>query len=457
MLSIDRLLDRASCRLRRTCHLLPILFLLLVPLVVGCSQGEEAGGASQDADTGRTVADTAKAADGEAKSEEKTEKAIKVDVAEVRRGDLVLPIHADGTIRTPRSLEIRTKIGGELAEVHVQDGDHVTAGQLLARIDPRQYRLALEEARYRHFQALSLVAAEADTYTVNNEALADFAARRRELDRLYDKGTLDRQEHQARVLELELSALQRGAFRQEVFEQRTGLAEARLAEERAKLDLENTEIRAPFAGVVEGVDVVAGESISASGVICSLYDNERLEAAVHVLEADLGDLEVGRPVLLAVPATGDTLRAAVDVISPHLDEMSRTCQVLVRFDNPDGRFRPGMFVRAQIAGWIHPDRLLVPKEAVLIRDDRPLVFKVDGDRAQWLYITKGQENADWVEVLQVHSGGTLEAGDRVVVSDHLTLAHEARIDIRRTRAPTDRWHLADQATATAATTGTMAP
>ena len=81
--------------------------------------------------------------------------------------------------------------------------------------------------------------------------------------------------------------------------------------------------------------------------------------------------------------------------------------------------------------------------AVLIRDDRPLVFKRNDDRAQWLYVTTGLENADWIEILEVHSGGTLAPGDRVVVSDHLTLAHEAKIDIREDLPPADRWAAAD--------------
>ncbi len=151
-----------------------------------------------------------------------------------------------------------------------------------------------------------------------------------------------------------MGALEQGAFRDAVLEQRTGLAEARMAEERAQLNLEYTEIRAPFAGTIQGLEMVAGQIVAVNQTVCALYNNENLEAAVNVLEADLGNLSEGRPVLLAVPATGDTLQATVDVLSPCLDEDSRTCEVLIRFANPDGRFRPGMFVRAQIAGFVYP-------------------------------------------------------------------------------------------------------
>jgi membrane fusion protein (multidrug efflux system) len=416
-------------------------FLVLALGLAGC--GGKDGAESDRADSTATVTATADAdTSGEETEAKKEEKAISVNVGEVVRGELVRPVFADGAVRTPRSVEIRTKVGGELVEVTVRDGDRVSKGQLLAKIDQREYVLDLEESRSRHFQALSQIAAEADTFTLNSKALTDFAERRHQLEKMRREGALSREEYQAQLLELEMAALQKGAFRQEVFEQRTGLADARTAEARAQLNLENTEIRAPFAGVIRGLQVVPGEIVSPGAVIASIYNNDRLEAVVNVLEADLGNLVEGRPALLAVPATGDTLQTTVDVISPNLDQASRTCEVIIRFDNPEGRYRPGMFIRAEIAGWIYPGKLLVPKAAVLTRDNRPLVFKVVDDYAQWLYITTGLENDSWVEILEVHSGGSLAPGDRVVVSDHLTLAHEAKIKIRKTVRPDSRWDFA---------------
>jgi len=404
-------------------------------LTAGCSGDGDGGAADSTAVADSAAADTTAA-------KPKKEKSIRVNVGKVRQGDLVMPVYADGTIRTPRSVNIKTKAGGELRAVLVRDGDRVRRGQVLARIDSREYEIALEESRYRHLQALSQMAAEADTFTVNTSALRDFASRRDELDRALSSGAISRDEHRARLLQIEMDALQEGAFRDAVFQQRTGLAEARMAEERAKLNLEYTEIRAPFAGVVQNLEMVAGEIVTVNQAVCSIFNNDELEAVVNVLEADLGNLAEGRPVLLAVPATHDTIQVAVDVISPTLDEATRTCELLIRFSNPEGRFRPGMFVRAQIAGFVYPDLLLVPTDALLIRDDRPLVFKREDDRARWLYVTIGRQNDEWVEIEQVHSGGSLAPGEEVVVSDHMTLAHEAKIKVRKTLPPTDRWAFA---------------
>jgi membrane fusion protein (multidrug efflux system) len=424
---------------------LPVLLasaLLILLLAAGCQNGTDDGAAADSTATASAEADSS---DQEEESKPKKEKAIKVNVGEIRQGDLVLPVYADGAIRTPRSVMVKTKVGGELMSVLVRDGDRVKKGQLLARIDPREYEIAVEESRYRHLQALSQMAAEADTFTVNHKAVRDFTTARDELDRMLQRGNITREEYQNRILELEMKSLQKGAFREDVFQQRTGLAEARMAEERARLNLEYTEIRAPFSGIVQGLTMVAGEIVSVGTSVCTIYNNDNLEAVLNVLEADLGNLNEGRPVLLAIPATGDTLKAKVDVISPTLDQATRTIEVMVRFENPEGRYRPGMFVRAQIAGWVYHDKLMAPKSALLIRDNRPLVFKKDGDRAKWLYVDTGLENDEWVEILRVHSGGSLAPGDKVVVSDHLTLAHEALISVRKTVPGTDRWSFADLA------------
>jgi len=404
------------------------LLLAVSILVLGCGK---------DQDTSRTD-DTVAADSTSTEAPEKKEKSIKVNIGSVRLGDLVQPVFADGVLRTPRSVEVRNKVGGQIEQVYVKDGDRVKKGQLILRIDPREYQITLEESRYRHIQALSQVAAEDEEQIDNPEALATFIAARDGLEAR--RPDMSAEHYRAALLQLELDALKQGAFRQDIFAQRTGLADARVAEERARLSLEYTEVRAPFPGRIDGLTAVVGSNLSVGQALCSIFDNRNLEAVVNVLEADLGNLTEGRTALVAVPAVGDTIRAIVDVISPRLDEASRTCQVVIRFENTTGRYRPGMFVRAEIAARIHPDKLMVPRNAVLLRDDRPLVFKAtDDDRAQWLYVDTGLENSQWIEILKVHSGGSLAAGEHVVVSDHLTLAHEAKIEVRSIISSVDHW------------------
>jgi multidrug efflux pump subunit AcrA (membrane-fusion protein) len=140
-----------------------------------------------------------------------------------------------------------------------------------------------------------------------------------------------------------------------------------------------------------------------------------------------------------IPALGDTIDVTVDVISPQFDRASRTCDVLLRLKNVDGKVRPGMFVRAIVAGERFDDRLLVPKEAILTRDGRPLLFKVVDDRARWLYLKLGKENDNVVEVERVLQGGTLGPDDLVVVADHLTLSHDAKVKVKTVLPVQNPW------------------
>jgi multidrug efflux pump subunit AcrA (membrane-fusion protein) len=164
-----------------------------------------------------------------------------------------------------------------------------------------------------------------------------------------------------------------------------------------------------------------------------------VEAEIGVLESDLKVLEPGRPAMVTIPALDRTFQATVDVISPAIDPDSRTCQILMRLRSEDGKIKPGMFVRASIAGEIHADKLLVPREAILSRDGRPLLFRVEGDRAKWVYVELGLRNDNAVEITRVVQGGPLDAGTPIVVDNHLTLTHDAKVKVRSTTELEDPW------------------
>ncbi len=419
-----------------------VAFVLLAHLAAGCGGNGKASGTA--ADSTKSVADSAaqstaaigcggegeEGEGGEGGTRKPREQVATVNAARVSRGELIVPVIAEGTIRARHSGQIRAEIGGRIQRLAVQEGQAVRQGQTLAVLDGREYRIAIEEARSRYLKALGVIAVEEKTVTgsTDPEALERALA---ELEKQEAEGKVTREERRGREIELGVQALRDGSYRRELVEARSGLAEARAAEERARLNLDRTIIRAPFAGVVTKLDLTAGQLLSLGETICTLVDNVDLEAEVGVLESDVGGLAVGRPALLIVPALDETLRVQVDVVSPNIDSASRTCRVLLRVRNPEGRLQPGMFVRASIAGKIFPDRLLVPLEAILTRDGRPLLFRLEGDQAKWVYVQLGQRNDRSVEVERVLQGGPLDEGTLVVVSDHLTLSHDAKVKVRR--------------------------
>ena len=416
MSSLDESRGEAPRRVSRSGReqrLSPLLLVLALALAFGlpaCGGGSGDGAAADS-----TAADSTEAAES---AGEKTEKSNSVTTADVIRGDLVLPIVAEGSIRARHQAQLRFELGGKLAEILVEEGQRVKQGQLLARIDSRDYKLAFDEARAKYLQALSQIAVE--------DALAGWS----------DSGT-----NGDMPAEMDPAALLKGDYRSEIIAARTGLSTAAAAESRARLNLERCEVRAPFAGVVSGLTLTAGEWVSGTQNLALLTDDRNLEAVLDVLESDLVALVQGRPALLAIPALQETLQVTVDIVSPSLETDSRSCRVLMRLTSEDGRVKPGMFVRGAIAGEILYDRMLVPREAILLRDGRPLVFKVADGLSQWLYVTTGERNDRFVEIERVLQGGTLEPGDPVVISDHLTLTHGAQVKIKKRIVPKIPWKL----------------
>jgi len=362
-------------------------------------------------------------------------------VVEAFRGELVVPVVAEGTIRARRTADLRFELAGKIEKILVREGQSVRKGQLLAELDGREYRIRIEEAHNRYLQALGQVAVEEQGRDLEEDSAQGNALREQllELAEMEARGEITRAERLDREIELGIQAVGEGGFRRELIEARSGMAQARADEEQARLNLEKTQIRAPFSGVITGLTLAPGEWVSGNQAFATLVDNVDIEAEVGVLESDLKSLEVGRPALLAIPALGDTIPVQVDVISPQINPESRTCQVLLRLRSEDGRVKPGMFVRTFIAGEILEDRLLVPRESILTRDGRPLLFKVSDGRSKWVYVKLGKRNDLFVEIERVLQGGPLDDGTPVVVSNHLTLAHDAKIKVKKTLTPPNAW------------------
>jgi RND family efflux transporter MFP subunit len=420
--------------------------LLLGASACGGGAADEENAESAEAAEGQEGEQAASQDDGgkdgdaeqETESKPKKEPVTSVYVSQVARGDLVIPIMAEGSVRARHAADIKFEIAGRLEKIWVREGQRVRKGQVLATLDDREYRLALEEARSRFLQGLGQLAVEEDGYgakgaeRVLEEEMAGL--KQLELD-----GAITREQRLDRELELGMEAVRNGAYRRELLEVRSGLSTARADIARLELDLERTVIHAPFSGVITGLELTSKERVQVGQLLARLVDDVNLEADVGVLESDLAGLVEGKAARLTVPALGETFALEVDVVSPEIDDTSRTCSALIRLKSKDGRVKPGMFVRAAIAGEVHPNTRIVPREAILTRDGRPMLFRVEEDRAKWVYVELGKRNEHVVEIERIVQGGPLEEGTLVIVDNHLTLTHDAKVKVRKTVPIHDPW------------------
>lgn len=435
---------------------LPVLLLLALVLILapGCdpvstdeasAEGGEAAEAGVEEEAAEEASGEVQEGEGDEEQDEgakeptkRRERSTSVSAAPVIRGDLVVPVIAEGSIRARHATEVKFEIGGRLDELLVREGQWLRKGQPLAKIDDREYQLALEDADARFLQGLAQLAVEEEGFE-GRKAERTLSEKRAELQRLEREGEITPDERMDRELRLGMEAVREGAYRRELMELRSGLHAARNDAARARLDIERCTILAPFSGVITNLDLTAGERVQAGETLCRLVDNVNVEAAVGVLESDLGSVQPGRKAFLTIPALGERIPVKVDVVSPDVDEASRTCQVLLRLRSREGRIKPGMFVRAAIAGQRLEDRLLVPREAVVTRDGRPVIFRVEDGRAKWVYVQLGARNDHLVEIARVDQGGPLEPGTPVIVDNHLTMTHDAKVKVRKTVPIEDPW------------------
>ncbi len=218
---------------------------------------------------------------------------------------------------------------------------------------------------------------------------------------------------------------------------RSGLSEAEVGVREAELNVRRATVRAPFAGSVANLAVVTGQRLQARDSVAEIVDLSQIKIEVQALETEVPDLEVGRLARVTLSAYPDTvLIGRVASINPVIDPRTRTARVTVLLPNPEGAVKPGMYARVWIAARLYADRIIVPREAILERDGRTLVFVLEPwepgsaqGLAKWTYVTTGLENETQVEIVPSQCTTMLEPGQVVLTDGHYTLIHDALVRV----------------------------
>jgi RND family efflux transporter MFP subunit len=336
----------------------------------------------------------------------------------------VAVLEAAGYVTARREATVSSKITGRLAEVLIEEGESVTAGQVLARLDDVDARAALDLAQAR----LDAARAQLGQIEAQLEQARRDARRQQELrvKGLNSEQALETARTQVRALSAELEA-QRG---------QVGVAAAQLRV--AQVDHDNTIVRAPFAGVIVAKAAQPGEivsPISAGGGftrtgIGTIVDMDSLEIEVDVNESFINRVRPGQPVQAVLDAYPEwKIPAAVIAIIPTADRSKATVKVRIALQQKDARIVPDMGVRVAFLddpSAANPGQTVrgvrVPASAVVQREGASVVFVVDGKHARLRPVTVGVDRGDF---LLVEDG--LLAGERVVIDPPAGLKDGMRI------------------------------
>jgi RND family efflux transporter MFP subunit len=318
---------------------------------------------------------------------------------------------ASGYIVARREAIVSSKIQGRLSELRVEEGSVVRDGDVLARLESVDFVASVSRAKAQLEQAEAQMASAAAQI---QRAEADLAEARRQLsvserlaaDRLVPEDSRDAARSRVALAEASLGQARADAQR----------AAASRAQARAELDvsqaqLQNTIIRAPFAGTVVRKMAEVGESVApippgvnistASGAIVALADLATLEMEADVSEANVARLQEGQPAEVTVEAFPDRrFKAVLRQIIPTADRTKATVLTKVTLLDKDQDLKPEMSAKvtfieparaAAVAEDAAPARptILVPATAVVTRDGRQAVFEIVANTARLRPVSTG--------------------------------------------------------------------
>ncbi len=329
-------------------HPLPVLLACVVAVVAGCSNGK-----AKDKGKEPGAADTA----------------VPVEVQPLRSAAMVAVYSGTAPIEAHEEAEVVAKVGGEVRQLFVEEGDVVKAGQVMARLDGDRLRLEVAQTE----------------------------ANLRKLERDYKR-------------QLELS--QKGLVAQGTAENaKFDLDALRASYDRARLELGYTEIRAPIDGVVSARHIKVGNTIAPNDPTFRVTNLDPLVAYVHIPEKEFRKLAPKQTAEVVVDALGgDRFTGVISRISPTVDPKTGTFRARVEVQDPTGRLKPGMFARVNIVYERRENALQLSRSAIVDADGTQSVFVVANGKAEQKPVQTGLVNNGWIEIT-----GGLQGDEQVVV------------------------------------------
>lgn len=374
-----------------------------------------------------------KAEKKDASKKKKKEASIPVKVLAIKRGNLPLRLNISATAEVWEKSTIRAEVAGTIESLDVKVGGKLRRNQILVKIDDEEYQLSVERAKAEKLRALSNYLVKDDTSLLGDQSLTD--EQKKELETLkgkyqqalkdFEKRKITRKEFDKISENYQKLLIFSGDMRDEVRKATEGLSAAVASLKQAEFNLRKCKIRSPFNGIVAEILISKGEKVAAGAELCRVVNLNTLYLKGFALESELPHLKKGTKVRIRFDSYPDQyFYGELQAISPEIDQETKTITVYVKVDNKDNLFLPGMHAEIDLEYKVFENVIKVPRNAVLIRQDRPLVFKVKDKIALWEYVQIGNQNDEEIEI---KSG--INEGDLVVIDGHLTLAHQSRVKI----------------------------
>lgn len=365
--------------------------------------------------------------------------AKEVRVARAERGVLPNVVTVSGTLAAEDQVVLGMKVPGRVAEFSADLGSRVEQGQAMARLDPTDFKLrvqqaeaALQQARSRlglppqtsrsvsggspghaepNPEAEDRIDPEQTSLVRQARAVMDEARLRRDRARqLFKEQLVPQSELDAAEANFVVAESRYQDALEEVRNRQALLAQRRSELELARQQLTDSVLYAPFAGAVRERQAALGQYLNAGQPVFTLVRMHPLRLRVAVPERDAAGVRVGQEVRVTVEGDANMYPGRVARTSPAIEETSRTLMVEAEIPNQTGALRPGSFARAEIVTSADLPVVFVPGAAIAQFAGIEKVFLVRDGKAVEQRVRAGRRQGQLVEVIQ-----GVNEGDTVVV------------------------------------------
>src|SRR5271165_6635927 len=347
-------------------------------------------------------------------------------------------VTASGSVEGSDTADVAFLVGGRVARVLVEEGQHVSKGQLLAEIEPTDYRNAFNAAAAQKEAALA-VAEKADAGLRKQEleqARIDFERWADEYKRM--KFLVERKSLPPNDFQKVEAAYNASRERYEMAQEgtrkedrATAVAQAHAADAQASEEgkrLDDTRLLAPISGNISMRKVDPGQTVAAGTAVFSIVDLNPAKVRVGVPEAEIAKVHQGAAAEISVPSLeGRRFEGKVGIIGVAAEPASRTFTVKIIVPNPGPVLLAGMVAEARIFGSATAHVLTLPAEAI-INDPQgaPNVYVYNSDRKR-VYARKVDVGPPIGAEVEIHSG--LQGNEQIVVAGQQKLREGSLVEV----------------------------
>lgn len=317
-----------------------------------------------------------------AKSDVKQKKDLNVKAVVVKEQKLTDEFFVSGSIIPDEEVDLSFETSGKITEISFREGSRVSKGELLAKINDAPLQAELRKLK-----------SQLKLYT----------------DRLHRQNVL-----------LEKEAVSQEAFQ----EAQTNLAGLQAEIDGVEAKIAQTELRAPFDGIIGLRQVSLGTYASSSTTIAKLTKTNPLKIEFSLPERYAGSIDTGAKLLFSVEGDLEEREAVIYAFNSHVDAETRTFTVRGIYDNSDGKLYPGRYANVGLVTRTFQSALSVPGEAIVSEMGVDKVFLYKSGKAEPVEIVKGMRNESLVQVLR-----GLEVGDTVITTGTMQLRTGQKVKI----------------------------